>query len=79
MIEIIVNTIDGKGSKQKISTESRAKHLGTYGDFVHEMCAVLAALDKTDHGVFIDALTVYLMDNAVDLLKESDESEDEDE
>ena len=79
MIEIKVNTMDDKGSKQKISVESRAKHLGTYGAFVREMSAVLGALDKTDHGVFINALTDYLMEKAIDNLKKCDESEDEDE
>lgn len=79
MIEIKVDTMDDKGSKQKISVESRAKHSGTYGAFVREMSAIFGTLDKIDHGVFIVAITDYLMVKAVDSTKKCDESEDEDE
>lgn len=77
MIEIKVHTTENDEKRQAINVESRAKHSGTYGDFVREMSAVLGALDKTDHGVFIDALADYLMDKAMDNLKKMSESEGE--
>lgn len=79
MIEIKVNTVNSENKKSTVSIETCAKHSGKYGAFVAEMKAVFGALDKTDHGVFIDALTDYLMENAIDNFKKMYESEDEDE
>lgn len=79
MIEIKVNTVQNGNKKSVINIESHAKHSGSYGAFVAEMRAVFGALEKTDEGVFRDALNDYLLDRVIDTLKESDESEGEDE
>lgn len=75
MIEIKVNTVKDSETKQEIHVEAQSKHSGKYGDFVREMTAVLGVLDKTDHGVFIDALTDYLMERTIDNLKKASEGD----
>ena len=79
MIEIKVDAKKISDEESVVRVEGCAKFSGKYSLFLEEIDGVLRFLDKNDHKAFSAALNNFLIDRICDHLKESDESEDDDE